>query len=181
MGSGLCACNKDGNNNGNPILIKADILLADNYPNKNNLTKNQDENNIVKKNQESETNSNNNHNNENDENENYDNNSENEEENDKEKSEDKEKESKNEEDEKEDIKEDSEDDEKGSNNNDENNLGVVKIKNGKDELINKFDELIKPYASYISDIEFKNATKGEISKIEKSLEIINQENDLIKI
>ena len=68
MGSGLCSCNRDENNNGNPITIKADVLLADNYANKINLSKHQVEKNIVKKNQESETNGNNIHHIENDEN-----------------------------------------------------------------------------------------------------------------
>ena len=56
----------------------------------------------------------------------------------------------------------------------------MKSKNDKDELTKKFDELIKPYACYITDMEFKNANKPEISEIEKSLDIINQENDIIK-
>ena len=42
MGSALCSCNKDNNNNGNPMVIKGDVLLVDNQPvNNNNLSKKQ--------------------------------------------------------------------------------------------------------------------------------------------
>ena len=32
MGSALCSCNKDNNNNGNPMVIKGDVVLVDNQP-----------------------------------------------------------------------------------------------------------------------------------------------------
>ena len=41
--------------------------------------------------------------------------------------------------------------------------------------------MIKKYAKYITDNEFHDLTKPEISAVEKDLDPINQENDKIKL
>ena len=170
----LCTCNRNGNNNVIPIIMKGDILVPENNTGNNNRQE-PDTNDI--KNQESEINNdsiNNNNNNENEENENEDNNENENDNEDLSKSN-----SKNIEDEEDDyreeIKEVSERAENMSNSEDiENN------KKDDKELIEKFDNLMKTYANYITDTEFDEAINPEVNKIEEDLEPLNQNSDKIK-
>ena len=196
MGNGLCACDKNNENN---LIKKGDVSLVENQDNKNiNIPNKHEQNNINnKKNHESETSSNNHHNNEeveenennnnpnnNNENNNNENNN-NDENNNNEEEENNEEENSNkdskdidegaEDDEKEEIKEVSEREEDVSNDNEEE-----KKKNNNDELVTKFNNMIKNYAKYISYDDFHNMIKPDILEKEKNLDIINQENPKIK-
>ncbi len=60
------------------------------------------------------------------------------------------------------------------------NFFLKKKKNNEDELIEKFDNLMKPYAKYITDTEYHNAINKDILELERNLDPINQVNDKIK-
>ena len=55
-----------------------------------------------------------------------------------------------------------------------------KNKNNEDELIEKFDNLIKPYAKYITETEYRNSVDPGIVELEKDMDPINQVHDKIK-